>query len=390
MKTLDIILPVHQEVVWLSDVLDLYVVGGIVRDRVFEHFHGVPFEPKDTDLATPMHPDEVLGRLRNVQGIKLLEIGKSFGVVAVLFHATGNQYEIATFRQEWYDPEKGDGRRPDEVRFSTPEADAQRRDLTINALFYNLRERAVHDYVGGIEDIEKKLIRPVGKPLDRYREDRLRVLRTVRFFCRYHDGDIQKNLDWETLNAIDMYRDMPGVSGERIVQEVLAGLAKSSNVDHYLKSCYDLGLTDRMFPYLPVREDVLGRIETRNPKVVLASLFSARPDSLRKRLNAAKWDNDTVNRASFLMLLGDTRDGYELLKARERFLQDDESGERRRILREEALQYARIHDLDLAFIDRFMEWNPSVSAADFPDLKGSELGSAIKDAIRKDFEINVA
>src|ERR1019366_5975920 len=115
--------------------------------------------------------------------------------------------------EEWYDPEAGDGRRPDEVRFSTPAKDASRRDLTMNALFFDIKAKQIRDYNmdengrgQGFADIKAKVARPVGNARDRFREDKLRIPRLVRFFCRFNPGEMVRHLDQDTLTAISEFK----------------------------------------------------------------------------------------------------------------------------------------------------------------------------------------
>lgn len=142
--------------------------GGCVRDILL----GV--EPKDIDIATSATPDQVEALFP-----KTVAVGKSFGVIRVLYD--GEEFEVATFRT---DSKSGDGRRPDSVSFSSMEEDAKRRDLTINALFLDPIAEKFFDFVGGQDDIKARRIRFVGNPEERIEEDKLRMLRVVRFACR--------------------------------------------------------------------------------------------------------------------------------------------------------------------------------------------------------------
>ena len=128
----------------------LYVVGGAVRDAILGK------SPKDFDLTTDAKPDEVLD-IAKQGGFKSVEVGKQFGVVIIGGH------EIATFRKDI-----GKGRRPDSVDFTDIKGDVKRRDLTINALFYDIGKKQIVDLVGGIADLKKKKIRTVGKAEDRF------------------------------------------------------------------------------------------------------------------------------------------------------------------------------------------------------------------------------
>lgn len=139
--------------------------GGCVRDVL----RGV--EPHDYDIATSARPEEVMALFPKAKAV-----GAHFGVVLV--RQGGFQFEVATFRE---DGTYSDGRRPDSVRFSSAEKDAQRRDFTINGLFLDPADNRIIDYVGGRADLEAGVVRAIGEPHQRFREDHLRLLRAVRF-----------------------------------------------------------------------------------------------------------------------------------------------------------------------------------------------------------------
>lgn len=144
---------------------DALFAGGCVRDLL----RGVA--PKDYDIATSARPEEIARLFPKAQSI-----GAHFGVMMV--RRGGHHFEIATFRE---DGEYLDGRHPSSVVFSDAEADARRRDFTINGMFYDPVEERVVDHVGGRADLEAKRIRAIGEPRDRFCEDYLRLLRAVRF-----------------------------------------------------------------------------------------------------------------------------------------------------------------------------------------------------------------
>jgi len=147
-----------------------YLVGGCVRDRLLGG------SPKDYDVATDASPAQVLTYYP-----KSDQVGANFGVVLISDGAR-NQVEVATFRS---DDDYRDGRRPERVKFeSDPRQDALRRDFTINALFEDPFSGEVLDYVGGQRDLEDRIIRAIGDPERRFREDHLRLLRAVRFAAR--------------------------------------------------------------------------------------------------------------------------------------------------------------------------------------------------------------
>src|SRR5688572_18826647 len=146
-----------------------YFAGGCVRDQL------LGLEPKDYDVATDAPPDRVRQLFSNTQAV-----GAAFGVILVRHRKS--QTEVATFRT---DLKYVDGRRPEGVVFTTAEEDARRRDFTINGMFYDPVEDKVIDYVEGQADLQNRVLRAIGDPEHRIDEDRLRMLRAVRFAARF-------------------------------------------------------------------------------------------------------------------------------------------------------------------------------------------------------------
>src|SRR4051812_16388453 len=142
-----------------------YYAGGCVRDLLRGEV------PKDVDVATDARP-EMVQRIFP----RTYAVGAHFGVIVVLENES--QFEVATFRS---DGAYLDGRRPVEVHFATAQEDAARRDFTINGMFFDPEKNEVIDFVGGRADLDRKLIRAIGDPAQRFAEDRLRMLRAVRF-----------------------------------------------------------------------------------------------------------------------------------------------------------------------------------------------------------------
>ncbi len=178
-----------------------YFAGGCVRDMV----RGLV--PKDFDIATDAEPEEV-------QKIfpRTYAVGAAFGVVVVV--EDGINFEVATFRS---DDAYIDGRRPVSVKFSSPEEDAKRRDFTINGMFFDPAKNEVIDFVGGRADLEAKLVRAIGDPAQRFAEDRLRMLRAVRF-ATVLDYKID-NQTWDALVA--NASAITQISAERIRDELV-------------------------------------------------------------------------------------------------------------------------------------------------------------------------
>jgi poly(A) polymerase len=178
-----------------------YFAGGCVRDQL------LGIEAKDFDIATSALPEQVQDLFPRVTDLT----GKSFGVVRVI--VDDQFYEVATFRQDG--PYK-DGRRPESVRFATAEEDAQRRDFTINGLFYDPVAERLIDYVGGEADLKAKLLRAIGNPTDRFAEDQLRLLRAIRFATRLNFKIEPKT--WDAIRAGAASIRM--ISAERIRDEL--------------------------------------------------------------------------------------------------------------------------------------------------------------------------
>ena len=256
----------------------LYVVGGAVRDAILGK------SPKDFDLTTDAKPDEVLD-IAKQGGFKSVEVGKQFGVVIIGGH------EIATFRKDI-----GKGRRPDAVDFTDIKGDVKRRDLTINALFYDIGKKQIVDLVGGIADLKKKKIRTVGKAEDRFDEDPLRKLRAVRFA-----GSVGGKMTKDTWAALKQNSDISGVSAERIRDEFIKGVTKAKNVPNYLKMLRTLGMFKQIFPGLSVSPSSK---KTNNYKLQMADmLWTNGADKVKGKLNSLKYTNQEVNDIWFLMVL---------------------------------------------------------------------------------------
>lgn len=207
-----------------------YFAGGWVRDYLMGH------PSSDVDIATDAPPEKILELFH-----RTIPVGIHFGVVIVLMH--DHQFEVSTFRK---DLEHEDGRRPAKIALTDEQEDALRRDFTINGLFFDPFEDRVIDYVGGQEDLKKGIIRAIGDPEERFREDRLRMIRAVRFAFRFN-----YTIDSATYKAIQNHASFlfPAVSMERIWQE----LKKMTTSPHCAAAFVEmerLGLLKVIFPAL--------------------------------------------------------------------------------------------------------------------------------------------
>ncbi|MFA5795151.1 MAG: CCA tRNA nucleotidyltransferase [Candidatus Brocadiia bacterium] len=187
-----------------------YFAGGCVRDRLMKRI------PQDYDVATNARPNEVIKLFP-----KTLSIGKAFGVIIVLVpiqrkpgkSVESVAIEVTTFRAEG---PYSDGRRPDSVKFTQRDDDVARRDFTINGLLYDPIKKELVDLVKGKNDIRAKVIKTIGDPAKRFNEDRLRMLRAIRFACQ-----LGFKIDPKTKSAIKrLARRIKGISAERIREEL--------------------------------------------------------------------------------------------------------------------------------------------------------------------------
>lgn len=207
-----------------------YFAGGWVRDFLMKH------PSDDIDIATSASVDQIQKLFP-----KTIPVGVAFGIVIVVVHS--HQFEVATFRK---DHGYVDGRRPTGIEPAPPKEDAQRRDFTINGLFYDPLRDKMYDYVGGVEDIKKGVIRAIGDPVARFTEDRLRMMRAVRYSTRFGFP-----IESDTLQAILKLSPtlLPAVAMERVWQE-FKKMSQFAHFDTGLVTLHELNLLPTIFPQL--------------------------------------------------------------------------------------------------------------------------------------------
>ena len=212
-----------------------YFAGGCVRD----HLMGQKAE--DFDIATTAKPEEVEKIFP-----KTVPVGKQFGVVLVVRDEI--PFEVATFRTEsGYE----NGRHPSNVSFTVPEMDAKRRDFTVNGLFYDPLQRKVYDFVGGEADLKRKVIRAIGDPEARFREDKLRLLRAVRF-----SSTLDFPVEEKTWQAVREHaKDIHAVSSERVREELVKIFTRRGAARGFTLLS-DSGLMREVLPEVEAMRDV--------------------------------------------------------------------------------------------------------------------------------------
>jgi tRNA nucleotidyltransferase/poly(A) polymerase len=365
-------IPIPEDILAIKDVFKkngfkLYVVGGAVRDAVLGK------TPKDYDLATDAVPDKV-EEMMKAAGLRTLPTGKAFGVINVFTNE--GEYEIATFRKDL-----SGGRRPDAVEFTNIEGDVQRRDLTINALFYDIDTFEIVDLVGGLDDIKNGVVRTVGSPEDRFGEDRLRILRAIRFAGRFGseldpatDAALQKDarLSGFPISSTPNGEGSNNVSGERIRDEFIKGIASAKNLPQYLQMLDKYGLFGEIFKGLKVNKKF---INDKDVIIVLADLLKENNvDTLGKVLNELKYSAEEIKAIRFLiaMLKLSPETAVTLKKAQEH------AG----VTPEQIKNFCKREGVSNDLLNAFLKFNLSVSGPEamekFNLKPGPELGKAIQ------------
>lgn len=213
---------------------EAFWVGGCVRDFLLGR------EPGDYDIATSALPDQIEQLFR-----RTIPVGRKFGVIVVI--EGEDQFQVATFRTE---TDYQDGRHPSQVNFATAQADASRRDFTVNGLFYDPVDDRLHDWVGGEADLRAGIIRTIGGPEERFAEDHLRLLRAVRFAAQ-----LAFEIEPATAAAIGkLAPKIAGISAERIRDELLKLFAPPHSA-RGLELLAGSGLLEHVFPELAATRD---------------------------------------------------------------------------------------------------------------------------------------
>jgi len=275
--------------------------GGWVRDFLLGH------PSQDIDIATSAHPEEVVKLFK-----RSITVGAQFGVVRVL--QDNHEFEVATFRS---DEQYVDGRRPSQVRLlGSPEEDAARRDFTINGMFYDPSSGEIYDYVSGKNDLKRKIIRTIGDPFVRFQEDRLRIIRAIRFKNTFgYDIDSKT---WEAL-CQEAVHVVEAVSPERIWQELRKMLEKKI-LEPSLRDLHKCGLLARLFPIsqsgLEERFQVVARYRGGSLAAAIALLIKQLRNTLVDRYRLSNREAHLFDTFSMFESLPSSDEEYVRLYAR--------------------------------------------------------------------------
>jgi len=282
--------------------------------------------------------------------------------VIVQIPSDKNGVEIATFREDL-----SGGRRPDAVKYSTIDKDVLRRDLTINALFYDIGRGEIVDLVGGLKDIQDQKIRTVGAAADRFAEDPLRKLRALRFA-----GRTGSKLEKETADAILTDNSLEGVSPERIRDEFKKSIESAKKPVDYLNMVSHFSLWDIMFPNLVISTNF---VNTNTWPIQLTHLFDMNSnDMIKKEMNRMTFTSDEVNAVVFLKNLRDLKpeNVFDLYK----------QWVTTKVDKDVITQFAKINRLDLKQIKAFLKYKPTTDGnwvmREF-GVKGPQIAQKIKE-----------
>ena len=346
-----------------SNSKKLYVVGGAVRDYLNSD------KPKDFDLATDALPDEVLQILGDKYRTNLQ--GKAFGVVVVYTKDEPAGMEIATFRED-----VSKGRNPEVKLGVTIEDDVKRRDLTYNALFYDLDKREIVDLVGGVSDMENKVTRMVGNAIDRIDEDSLRILRAFRFASRYGTplskdlSEAIKERKW--LKNIDPETgEMKRISQERVWEEIKKAFKQAKSFKDYLEFFNEFDMWEEVFPGAKINTDIE---ECEELTSYIANLFKIENTSRleQKMILEYKIESDIATKVVFLidLLQLTVETAFDLYKKKIRC----------HVTNHQIIDWLDTNGIHKVIFIRFIDYVPTVSAEDLMSqgFKGKELGDEIK------------
>tara|TARA_Y100000114_G_C11747458_1_gene322405 strand:- start:811 stop:1962 length:1152 start_codon:yes stop_codon:yes gene_type:complete len=342
---------------------ELYVVGGAVRDALLGK------KPKDFDLATDAKPNEVVEIVTKAGYNTIGEVGQQFGVVIVQTPDFRDGMEIATFREDI-----GKGRRPDSVEYSTIDKDVLRRDLTINALFYDIEREEVVDLVGGVADIQSNTIRTVGRAQERFDEDPLRKLRALRFA-----GRTGSKLEKNTAEAIISDNSLEGVSPERIRDEFKKSVLSAKSAKKYLEMVEQYRLWGVMFPDININKTF---IDSNNWSLQTATLFKVNEnDVIRKRLNKLAFSNEEIDTIIFLKEFLEIKPEtvFELSKKHKI------TGVDSRTLTE----WSKLNRLDLKVVKAFLKYKPSTDGRSVMKefgVRGPKIAAKIREIEAEKFK----
>lgn len=372
LENLNTEIPLPNDIIEISNAYikagkDIFLVGGAVRDFI----QGV--KPKDWDLVTNALPNESKDILKGFRVSD--EQGKNFGVLRVYTKDEPEGYEIASYRRDISGGRdtKGDDQKVEMGGDVTIEDDCNRRDLTMNALFYDIKNKKIVDLVGGVDDIKNGVVRAVGDASQRFIEDRLRILRIFRFAARTGGQIDQKTADSiKKDNRLKNIGPKDDVSQERVWEEIKKAWSQAKDYRNYLNFFTQFDMWSEVFPGSDINTEL---VDSKDFVVVIANLFkNENPEGLEKRLvQDYKIESETATKIVFLVSLLSFKieDVFDVYKKRQQCSISDET----------ILEWLRVEGINDDSLIKFVEYKPTTSAQDLMSqgFKGRDLGIKIKE-----------
>jgi tRNA nucleotidyltransferase/poly(A) polymerase len=371
LENLNTEIPLPNDIIEISNAYikagkDIFLVGGAVRDFI----QGV--KPKDWDLVTNALPNESKDILKGFRVSD--EQGKNFGVLRVYTKDEPEGYEIASYRRDISGGRdtKGDDQKVEMGGDVTIEDDCNRRDLTMNALFYDIKNKKIVDLVGGVDDIKNGVVRAVGDASQRFIEDRLRILRIFRFAARTGGQIDQKTADSiKKDNRLKNIGPKDDVSQERIWEEMKKAWVQAKDYRNYLAFFSKFDMWSQVFPGIEVCELF---VDTKDFVVEIASLFrNETTEGLEhKMVQDFRIEQEVAKKVVFLIDLTNmtAESAYDMAKRRQQCAISDET----------MLEWLKVNDSQFPVPLKFIEYKPTVSSQELmaKGFKGKELGIEIK------------
>jgi tRNA nucleotidyltransferase/poly(A) polymerase len=364
-------IPLPNDIIEISNAYikagkDIFLVGGAVRDFI----QGI--EPKDYDLVTNALPNESKEILKDFNVSD--EQGKNFGVLRVFTKDEPTGYEIASYRRDISGGRdtKGDGQKVEMGGDVTIEDDCNRRDLTMNALFYDIKNKQIVDLVGGVEDIKKGIVRAVGDASQRFIEDRLRICRIFRFAART-GGEIDSKTDQAIRNDNRLKGVGPkdDVSQERVWEEIKKAFKQAKSFKHYLEFFTEFDMWKEVFPGSKINTEI---VECEEFTSYIANLFKFENTTKleQKMVLEYKIESDIATKVVFLidLLQLTIETAFDLYKKKVRC----------HITNHQIIDWLDANNIHKTVFIRFIDYVPTVSAEELMSqgYKGRELGDEIK------------
>jgi len=345
-----------------------FVVGGAVRDAVMD------VECKDIDIATDLFVDDVILLFKDLKMTKEIKLTGDKFPVARIFTTCGEEFEIATFRSDI-----GEGKDTGFKIETSINGDVARRDFTFNALFANALTGEIVDLVGGIDDLDNKIIRFVGDPIQRINEDRTRLLRLVRFSERFGFTIADFDLIKSNNILIRNLEEKDKVKKEMIVTEITKGFEQAKDKVSFFKTLSKLELFQQSFPSLDICNPFIS-FDSIELMLVQCFCLNFNEDVLQV-MKEMKWSNDCIDRVNIILRFAEMdieKSDFDIPDL-SRFIKKIKSSGLREILDDSAISIL-FGTKGEKFVKSLLGFELTVKNTDFSNIpNGPELGKAIHD-----------